>query len=136
MPTSIFASEMSHDDHQRGSDSSHYSSGLRDDWIAPSPRCRKLAQINRWCDRDHSRSGIKAAGCLVTGHRQMGPMETYQELFELAQSCMMQARLASTEEVADTLRQMAKEYQARAAKLGLGKLPDIGEDDPFRWYGT
>jgi hypothetical protein len=45
---------------------------------------------------------------------------------------MMQARLASTKEVADTLRQMAKEYQQRAAKLGHGKLPDIGEDDPFR----
>jgi hypothetical protein len=63
-------------------------------------------------------------------------METYQDLVELAQSCMMQARLASTEQVADTLRQMAKEYQERAAKLGHGKLPDIGEDDPFRWYRT
>jgi hypothetical protein len=64
-------------------------------------------------------------------------METYQELIELARNCMRQARLGSTKEVTETLRQMAKEYQDRAAKLDhLGKLPDIGEDDPFRWYGT
>jgi hypothetical protein len=63
-------------------------------------------------------------------------METYQELIELARSCMRQARLGSTNEVTETLRQMAKEYQDRAAKLDHGNLPDIGEDDPFRWYGT
>ena len=63
-------------------------------------------------------------------------METYQELCELAQTCMRQSRIASTKQVAETLRQMAKEYQERAAKLDHGKLPDVGEDDPFRWYAT
>jgi hypothetical protein len=53
-------------------------------------------------------------------------MRTYSEAFELAMMCARNARLASTKQVARELWKMAQEYQAEAAKLGNGKVPDLG----------
>jgi hypothetical protein len=33
-------------------------------------------------------------------------------------------------------RRHCENYQEQAAKLDHGELPDIGEDEPFRWHGT
>jgi hypothetical protein len=41
------------------------------------------------------------------------------------------ARSASTEQVARELWKMAQEYQAEAAKLGKGRVPDLGSP-PYR----
>jgi hypothetical protein len=55
---------------------------------------------------------------------------TYDDLMELARLCLLRASTAGTPAVADALRGMAAEYQARAAALkgetGEG-LPDIAE---------
>jgi hypothetical protein len=55
-------------------------------------------------------------------------MPTYNDLVELARICLRQARLTANPAVADELRQMAKDYQRRAAVLNGGRCPDIGED--------
>jgi len=44
----------------------------------------------------------------------------------LARLCALNARLASSKEVAAELWAMAHEYQQEAAKLDGGHLPDIG----------
>jgi hypothetical protein len=49
----------------------------------------------------------------------------YDELVELAQTCAYQARATKDREVAAELRQMAQEYQRRAAELNNGRMPDI-----------
>jgi hypothetical protein len=56
-------------------------------------------------------------------------MPTYNDLVELARICLRQARLTANPAVADELRQMAKDYQRRAAVLNGGRRPDIGEDE-------
>jgi len=53
-------------------------------------------------------------------------MRTYDDLAELARLCALNARLASSKEVAAELWAMAHEYQQEAAKLDGGHLPDIG----------
>ena len=59
-------------------------------------------------------------------------MRPYQDLVELARQCALQSRIATNKEVAIELWKMAKEYQAEAAKLNGGKLPDIG-DEALLW---
>jgi hypothetical protein len=54
-------------------------------------------------------------------------MSTFADLVQLARICMRQARIARCPEVADTLRQMAEEYQDKAVTLGGGTVPDIDE---------
>jgi hypothetical protein len=54
-------------------------------------------------------------------------MNTFADLVQLARICMRQARIAQSRDVADVLRQMAAEYQDKAAKLRDGAVPDIGE---------
>ena len=54
-------------------------------------------------------------------------MSTFADLVELARICMRQARIARTPEVADVLRQMAQEYQEKAAHLEDGDAPDLDE---------
>jgi hypothetical protein len=56
---------------------------------------------------------------------------SYNDLIELARLCLRQASAARTPALASELRRMAKEYQARAAALTGGQLPDIGERAPF-----
>jgi len=55
----------------------------------------------------------------------------YEELSALAKTFARQAHAATSEPVAAELWLIAKEYQAMAAKLADGRLPDIG--DPPRW---
>jgi hypothetical protein len=43
----------------------------------------------------------------------------------MARICSRQASLAQTEDVARTLRRMAREYAQEAAELDDGKMPDI-----------
>jgi len=57
-------------------------------------------------------------------------MLTYDDLVELARLCARNSRIATSRDVADELWQMAKEYQAQAAKLGT--FPEIG-DEPMTW---
>jgi hypothetical protein len=49
---------------------------------------------------------------------------TYRELLQLAIQCLAQSRSALPE-VAKVLRQMAEEYQRRAAELNGGEPPDV-----------
>jgi hypothetical protein len=56
---------------------------------------------------------------------------SYNDLTELARLCLRQANTARTPAVANELRRMAEEYQARAAALMGGQLPDIGERAPL-----
>jgi hypothetical protein len=51
-------------------------------------------------------------------------MQRYYELVELARICSRQAQIAQTEQVARTLRRMAREYVQEAAKLDGGKVPE------------
>jgi hypothetical protein len=54
-------------------------------------------------------------------------LPTYDDLAELARICARNARKAiRSEVVAAELWRMAKEYQARAAQLDSGQMPDIG----------
>jgi len=53
------------------------------------------------------------------------PMQTYEDLVELAKICMRQARETKSRQVAAELRRMAKDYQKRAAELNSGKLPNL-----------
>lgn len=55
-------------------------------------------------------------------------MPTYQDLAELANICLRQARLAKSRSVAAELRRMAKEYQKRAAAFNSGKRPPLVND--------
>jgi len=54
------------------------------------------------------------------------PMQTFEDLVELAKICVGQARKTKSRKVAAELRRMAKDYQKRAAALNRGKLPDVG----------
>jgi hypothetical protein len=54
-------------------------------------------------------------------------MGTYEEFVQFARDCMRHARSASSKEIAEKLKLIAKEYQAKAAKLGNGKLPQIDQ---------
>jgi hypothetical protein len=56
-----------------------------------------------------------------------GKMSTFADLVQLARICMRQARIARSPEVADALRQMAEEYQDKAANLSDSAAPDIDE---------
>lgn len=53
-------------------------------------------------------------------------MQRYYELIELARICSRQAQTTQTDQVARTLRRMAREYVQAAAKLDGGKVPEIG----------
>jgi hypothetical protein len=54
-----------------------------------------------------------------------GEMNTFADLVQLARICLRQARIARTPEVADAFRQMAEEYQEKAANLNDGDAIDI-----------
>jgi len=54
-------------------------------------------------------------------------VSTFADLVQLACICRRQARIARNSEVADVLRQMAQEYQEKAANLNDGEAPDINE---------
>jgi len=54
-------------------------------------------------------------------------MRTYEELVDLAMSCVKQAHITTSKDVAYELWRMAIGYQQQAAQLNGGKLPDIGE---------
>ncbi len=54
-------------------------------------------------------------------------MRTYKELVDLATTCANSARSTTSKEAAHHLWQMAKAYQAKAAQLDSGKLPNIGD---------
>jgi hypothetical protein len=54
-------------------------------------------------------------------------MSTFADLVQLARICMRQAHIARSPEVADALRQMAEEYQVKAANLSDSAAPDIDE---------
>jgi len=54
-------------------------------------------------------------------------MHTYSEVLELAMMSARNARCASTQQAARELWKIAQEYQAKAAKLDNGRMPDIGE---------
>lgn len=56
----------------------------------------------------------------------VGVCAMYGALRGLARICSRQASLAQTEDVARTLRRMAREYVQEAAKLDDGKVPDVG----------
>jgi hypothetical protein len=53
-------------------------------------------------------------------------LRRYHELVELARICLRQSQNAQTEQVARTLRRLAREYLQEAAKLDGGKVPEIG----------
>jgi hypothetical protein len=53
-------------------------------------------------------------------------MHPDREALNLAMMCARNAHLSSNKQVARELWKMAQEYQAEVAKLGNGKLPDIG----------
>jgi hypothetical protein len=53
-------------------------------------------------------------------------MHTYGEAVELARMCARNARISSDKRVARELWKMAQEYQAEAAALDDGRLPDLG----------
>jgi hypothetical protein len=54
-------------------------------------------------------------------------MRTYYDVFELAVMSARNARHASNKQTARELWKIAQEYQAEAAKLNGGTLPDIGD---------
>jgi hypothetical protein len=56
-------------------------------------------------------------------------MNTFADLVQLARICLRQARISQTPEVADAFRQMAEEYQEKAANLNDDEALDI--DEPF-----
>jgi hypothetical protein len=56
-------------------------------------------------------------------------MPTYDDLVELAEICLRQARAAKSRAVAAELRRMAKEYQKRAAELNSGDWPVTARDE-------
>ena len=53
-------------------------------------------------------------------------MRTYNEAFELALMSARNTRYTSNKQTACELWKIAQEYRAEAAKLGDGKLPDVG----------
>ena len=55
------------------------------------------------------------------------PMRTYEELVDLAMTCVKQAHITTSKDVAYELWRMAIRYQQQAADLDGGKLPDIGQ---------
>jgi len=56
-------------------------------------------------------------------------VSTFADLVQLACICRRQAFIARNPEVADVLRQMANEYQEKAANLSVGEAADM--DEPF-----
>ena len=54
-------------------------------------------------------------------------MHTFSEVLELAMMSARNARCASTKQVARELWKIAQEYQAKAAELDNGRLPDLGD---------
>ena len=57
--------------------------------------------------------------------------QDYDELVRLARLCFKHAGATSDPHTARQLRQMAREYQQRAAKLDGGHPPEFGEDTSF-----
>jgi len=53
-------------------------------------------------------------------------MRIYSEALDLAMMSARSARLSSNQQVARELWKIAQEYQAEAAKLDNGRLPDLG----------
>jgi hypothetical protein len=53
-------------------------------------------------------------------------LRRYNELVELARICWRQSQKAQTEQLARTMRRLARDYLQEAAKLDGGKVPEIG----------
>lgn len=53
-------------------------------------------------------------------------MHTHSEAFELAIMSARHSRIAANKRVARALWKMAQEYQAEAAKLDSGRMPELG----------
>jgi hypothetical protein len=58
--------------------------------------------------------------------REGAMLRRYYELVELARGCWRQSQKAQTEQVARTLRRLARQYLQEAATLDGGKVPEIG----------
>jgi hypothetical protein len=58
-------------------------------------------------------------------------MRAHSEVLELAIMCARNARASTDKQVARELWKMAQEYQAEAAKLDNGRLPELG--NPPQW---
>ncbi len=58
-------------------------------------------------------------------------VQSCEELAELARICARNARLATSKAVASELWRMAKEYQAKAAKLSGGGQLELGDPPAF-----
>jgi hypothetical protein len=54
-------------------------------------------------------------------------MSTFADLVQLARICLRQARISRTPEVAHAFRQMAEEYQKKAANLIDSEVTDMDE---------
>jgi hypothetical protein len=54
-----------------------------------------------------------------------GAMETYEEVVQFARDCLRHSRAATTREAAEALLLLARQFQAKAAKLDGGKFPEI-----------
>ena len=52
-------------------------------------------------------------------------METYEDFVQFARDCLRHARSATREDVAEKLQLLARQYQARAAKLRNGEIPSL-----------
>jgi hypothetical protein len=55
----------------------------------------------------------------------IGAMETYEEVVKFARDCLRHSRAATTREAAEALLLLARQFQAKAAKLDGGKFPVI-----------
>jgi hypothetical protein len=58
-------------------------------------------------------------------------MPTYEDLVELAKICARQARATTDQSVATVLLEMAKEYQAEAAKFDSSLSHEVGVPPRF-----
>ena len=77
---------------------------------------------NTFCDGYHSSKETMGVASILEGVGQGALMPTYDDLIELAEICLRQARAAKSRAVAAELRRMAKEYQKRAAELSSANL--------------
>jgi predicted lipoprotein len=75
-----------------------------------------MSPNSTFCDGDHSSKETMAVASILEGVGQGALMPTYDDLIELAEICLKQARAAKSRAVAAELRRMAKEYQKRAAE--------------------
>jgi hypothetical protein len=89
-----------------------------------------MSPNSTFCDGDHSSKETMAVASILEGVGQGALMPTYDDLIELAEICLKQARAAKSRAVAAELRRMAKEYQKRAAEpdqAAVQQAPQISQ---------